>query len=710
MKRISSIPDQENPQLQSLLEEAIDFAVYRIMVDPESPYGGQVTMVSPSITNIVGIEDPLRFETWFEHLHPDDRERITRANQRSFQERVPYDEAARFFNISKGRWVWVRTISAPVFGPEGEVTHFTGLILDISQQKQAAADLEHHIALENLILSFSTRFLSIQPHEIDAVIDEALLAIGEFTEVDRVYIFAFSADKQTMSCTHEWCRANVSPQIQHLHEIRVDALAWSNQILLNGEVLYIPSVADLPAIAQNEKTEFQSQGILSLLAVPIIFQGEVVGLLGFDSVRYDKSWDADSAKLLKVMGSIIVNAQENKRAQESLQVAHHQLEQRVIERTEALKRANESLKNEIEQRKRTENLLEISQALYSEVFEQSPLQLFVLEVLPEGHFRILRTNPAHQRGSGLPPEKIWGKTVEEVVIPEVAQKINQHYLDCIQARKSIEYEEEGPSPYWDLERIRTFRTTLAPVFDPHGQVIRLVGSSEDITDQKQAEKIIMERTREQAISDERGRLARDLHDAVTQTLFSTTLTAEVLPKIWEKNPQAAMQKLAELRELTRGALAEMRTLLLELRPDALADAKLEDLLQHLTNAFIARIRVPIQLQIEGTCVLPLDVKIAFYRIAQEALNNIAKHADPDRITVSLSCQPTHIELVITDDGQGFDARQMLGTDHYGLHIMRERAEEAGAALEINSHIHQGTSIRLMWQSDSANDSHPDGED
>jgi signal transduction histidine kinase len=261
-----------------------------------------------------------------------------------------------------------------------------------------------------------------------------------------------------------------------------------------------------------------------------------------------------------------------------------------------------------------------------------------------------------------------------------------------------------------VERIRTFRTTLAPVFDQQGKVIRLVGSSEDVTEQKQAEKIIMERTREQAINDERGRLARDLHDAVTQTLFSTTLTAEVLPKIWEKNPQAGQKKLAELRELTRGALAEMRTLLLELRPDALADAKLEDLLQHLTNAFIARIRVPIQLQVEGACELPLDVKIAFYRIAQEALNNIAKHADPDLITVSLHCQPAQIELAIKDDGQGFDPDQMIGTDHYGLLIMRERAEEAGASLEINSQINRGTSILLTWRVDPASDSNPIDED
>src|SRR5690606_14204424 len=159
-------------------------------------------------------------------------------------------------------------------------------------------------------------------------------------------------------------------------------------------------------------------------------------------------------------------------------------------------------------------------AILLEVFDHSPLQLFVQEVMPDGHFRVLRTNPAHQAGSGLTDEMIRGKIIEELVIPEVAESINQHYRDCIAAREPIEYEEQGPSPYWDVSRIRTFRTTLAPVFNPQSEIVRIVGASQDITEQKQAEQILMDRAREEAVSEERSRLARELHDAVTQTLFS----------------------------------------------------------------------------------------------------------------------------------------------------------------------------------------------
>lgn len=296
----------------------------------------------------------------------------------------------------------------------------------------------------------------------------------------------------------------------------------------------------------------------------------------------------------------------------------------------------------------------------------------------------------------MPPEKIWGKTVEELVIPEVAQAINQHYRECIQAGHPIEYEEQGPAPYWNLERIRTFRTTLAPVYDQEGKIVRLVGSSEDITEQKLAAEIIMQRTREEAVSAERSRLARELHDAVTQTLFSTTLTAEVLPRIWEKDPKEGQKKLAELRELTRGALAEMRTLLMELRPDALADAELKDLLRHLTNAFIARARIPIQVTMEGCVEPPLAEKIAFYRVAQEALNNIAKHSEANLATLSLTCQDEMVALIVQDDGQGFDSDFAPGADHFGLRIIQERAEQIGARIEISSQVGFGTRVKMVW--------------
>jgi PAS domain S-box-containing protein len=199
-----------------------------------------------------------------------------------------------------------------------------------------------------------------------------------------------------------------------------------------------------------------------------------------------------------------------------------------------------------------------------------------------------------------------------------------------------------------------------------------------------------------AIAAERSRLARDLHDAVTQTLFSASLIAESLPRIWQRYPEETERGLQELRQLTRGALAEMRTLLLELRPAALTEKPLGELLRNLTDATNSRTRVPITLNAREDGSLPANVQVVIYRLAQEALNNIAKHAKASSVTVDLECQSARVALDIRDDGCGFDLGA-IPAGHLGIGIMRERADAIGAELQISSHPGQGTEIVVRWQ-------------
>jgi len=198
-----------------------------------------------------------------------------------------------------------------------------------------------------------------------------------------------------------------------------------------------------------------------------------------------------------------------------------------------------------------------------------------------------------------------------------------------------------------------------------------------------------------AVAAERSRLARDLHDAVTQTLYSASLIAEVLPRLWKRNPDQVRRSLEDLRQLTRGALAEMRTLLLELRPAALTKVALGDLLRQLAEAISTRIGVPVTLTVDGECSLPSEVRVALYRIAQEALNNVAKHSGANWVTVSLCCQPEEVELLVSDDGRGFDV-QDISSERLGLGIMRERAEAIRATLKIESQIGHGTQVVVIW--------------
>lgn len=194
---------------------------------------------------------------------------------------------------------------------------------------------------------------------------------------------------------------------------------------------------------------------------------------------------------------------------------------------------------------------------------------------------------------------------------------------------------------------------------------------------------------------ERQRLAQNLHDAVNQSLFSAGLIADVLPRLWDRDQDQARKSLEDLRRLTRAAQAEMRALLAELRPSALTDTDLGDLLHLLGNALSGRINIPVKVKVAQEVNLPAEVQVAFYRVCQEALNNVAKHAKASRVEMDLQHEGTAIELRIRDDGKGFDPEQ-TASGHYGLGMMRERAETVGALLTVTSQPGNGTELVMRW--------------
>jgi signal transduction histidine kinase len=199
-----------------------------------------------------------------------------------------------------------------------------------------------------------------------------------------------------------------------------------------------------------------------------------------------------------------------------------------------------------------------------------------------------------------------------------------------------------------------------------------------------------------AVLEERQRLARDLHDAINQSLFSAGLIAEVLPRLWDRDQDEARHSLEDLRKLTRGAMAEMRALLAELRPSTLTDAELGDLLRLLGNAFTGRTNIPAKVTVLGQGILPAEVQVAIYRVCQEALNNVAKHAGASLVEIDLKHEGNAIELSIRDDGKGFDPEH-TASGHYGLSMMNERAEAAGAQLSITSQPGHGTELSIRWK-------------
>jgi signal transduction histidine kinase len=223
------------------------------------------------------------------------------------------------------------------------------------------------------------------------------------------------------------------------------------------------------------------------------------------------------------------------------------------------------------------------------------------------------------------------------------------------------------------------------------QIVAVRGVLTDVTAQRE-----MRAQREQAAaSAERQRLARDLHDSVTQTLYSIAAIAEALPDVSERQPELGRQGLHDLARLAGSALAEMRTLLLELRPDAIVEEPLDKLLRQLVEATRGQTEVPVSLTLTGECPLPPDVQLGLYRIAQEGLHNALKHAHASQIKLGLYCRSERVTLGIGDNGRGFDSAH-AGSGCFGLSIMRERAEAIGAEFSLETEPGEGTEITVIW--------------
>lgn len=201
---------------------------------------------------------------------------------------------------------------------------------------------------------------------------------------------------------------------------------------------------------------------------------------------------------------------------------------------------------------------------------------------------------------------------------------------------------------------------------------------------------------ELAALNERQRLAQEFHDSVSQTLFSTKLIAEVLPDILKHNPTVALERIRELRDLTSGALAEMRTLLLELRPKTLIESDLSELVRHLVEATIGKARIPVEYDTRGKGTLPPLVQIAIYRITQEALNNIVRHAKATQAAVTLHYQKNAVYLKIRDDGVGFNPDN-IPPSHLGISFMQERAASIKAKWHLETAVGEGTEISVHWE-------------
>lgn len=259
----------------------------------------------------------LKARPFIEFVHPDDRARtLVEAQQLTAGGKTIYFQNRYICKDSSIKWLlW----NASAVAKEQLIY---AVARDITIQEQTEQALQYHVDLEKLITTLSTQFINLSPDQIDQGINQALQTIGELIGVDRSYIFLFSPDGLKMDNTHEWCATGIGSHIQDSQGLSFNEFPWFAEQLTKHDFFYVPHVADLPVEAQSVREILQAQGIQSLINILMLHGDKLIGFLGFDSMRAEKTWGQEDIRLFKTIAEMLVNALERKKAEQREALAY----------------------------------------------------------------------------------------------------------------------------------------------------------------------------------------------------------------------------------------------------------------------------------------------------------------------------------------------------------------------------------------------------
>ena len=404
----------------------------------------------------------------------------------------------------------------------------------------------------------------------------------------------------------------------------------------------------------------------------------------------------------------VVETPELKLFKTEIKRLNEELEERVIERTNELSKMNEELRKEISERKQAEALLHAKEQEFRAIVENTPDQI----IRYDREFRRSYVNPAVARAYGLPAEALIGKPVGSVIQDagldvkegEVAQ-LRQRIAAVFDSGKSYEYEITWPMP----TARRYYSVRLSPELDLNGSVINVLAIARDVTERKLAEeklKATSEQLRalsarlQSAREEEATRIAREIHDELGAALSSLRWDLEDVDEAISEYrdqslPQELRKKIEAMMALTDTTINTVRRISSEMRPIALDVLGLIEAIEWQARQFQDRTGIIVQFDCTLDNVdLSLEQSTAVFRIFQEALTNILRHAQATRVNIQMRQGDGEFILTINDNGRGITDDEKSGQSTLGLLGMRERANLIRGKVDINGFEGQGTVVTL----------------
>jgi PAS domain S-box-containing protein len=588
----------------------------------------------------------------------------------------------------------------------GRYNGMWAIIRDVTKRKFAEQALEERLRFELLVSDLSARFVRFSPDRVDSEIEHGLRKVLEFFQVDRAGLVQILPDKDVWMITH-FAYSEFVPPVPTGIRLPASINPWAYEKLSKKrETVIFSSIDEAPPEAGVDRKTWTEWGIRSNLVIPIHTGNSVTHAIGINSVKSERKWPEDVLPRLQLLGEIFVNSIERKRLQEQIEQALKFQEMLSVFSANLASlpsgRVDAEIEKGLQQIGRFLDLDRCVMALFSEDKSQtitshswvasgveSVTAVVGNEMIPWVGSKILRSEPAIIPSVDELPEDA---SKDKAFFNQVGIKSGL-YLPLMVSGEILGMLGVGSlhtERAWPEELVRGLKVA-ADIFS-------------NTLARQEKEHALSEREKELQIltgrlilgqEEERKRLARELHDDLSQRLAVIAIETGKLHSSVRDEPGSICKPLLALRDKAIQIAADVHDIARRLHPSILDDLGLAKALESECARFAAREGTDVAFSAQNIPVdLPQDVSLSVYRIVQESLNNIAKHACARRVTVALNASETGLHLKVEDDGIGFDAAETRNQPGLGLSSIRERVRLVHGKHRIRSEPDKGTTIEV----------------